>query len=144
MEQNQINQKVLVAVPQLTRQDFFDHIADMWQYTWPDGAIECINPENTKLVYLWGNRFKGTAEGSWTAKMGCSHTIEVNKKRYKLLRGRLIPALCHRSTLIFSSLMTIKKYHIGQRIFVPLDFVPIISRQSHTYLHLVVSLKDTI
>ena len=81
-------EKVLVAVPQISRDEFLKHIAEtLGTYQWPKGSIECIDPNKTKLVYLWGNRVKGDAEGSWTAKVQGDHKITVNKKEIELKDG---------------------------------------------------------
>lgn len=88
MEQNKTSQQVLVAVPQMSKQVFLKNIADtLGSYNWPSGSIECINPDNTKLVYLWGHRIKGNAEGSWTAKVNGSPNITVNNKEVNLADG---------------------------------------------------------
>lgn len=88
MEENNALQQVQVALPQVTKQDFFKTISEVCTtYKWPKGAIECINPDKTKLVYLWGNRFVGNAEGSWTAKADGTSTIKVNKNEVKIEDG---------------------------------------------------------
>lgn len=88
MEGNMTSQQVLVAIPQVSKQDFLGRIADIFgAYNWPEGSIECINPNATKLVYLWGYRFKGTAEGSWTARVNGSTEITVNDKKMNIADG---------------------------------------------------------
>lgn len=88
MEQNKTSQNVLVAVPQMSLQGFLKNIADtLGSYNWPSGSIESINPDNAKLVYLWGHRFQGKAEGSWTAKVNGSPKITVNNKDVNLADG---------------------------------------------------------
>lgn len=88
MEQNKATQPMLVADPQMSKQEFLKSIADtLGSYNWPSGSIECINPDNAKLVYLWGHRFKGNAEGSWTAKVNGSPKITVNNKEVNLTDG---------------------------------------------------------
>ena len=88
MEENKTIQQVQVAVPQMTKQEFLEILANkLGGYKWPDGAIECINPADAKLVYVWGNRFKGTAEGTWSAKVRGEVKIEVNKNEVNLADG---------------------------------------------------------
>lgn len=88
MDENKTTQQVLVVVPQCTQQDFLNHIANsLGSYKWPPGAIECIDPDKTRLLYLWGNRFKGTAEGSWNAKVSGTHKITINDKEVKIPDG---------------------------------------------------------
>lgn len=88
MNENKSNQQVQVAVPQISKQDFLNGIVDiLGGYKWPKGAIECINPDNTKLVYLWGYRFKGSAEGTWTAKVNGTHKLTINKKEVEIADG---------------------------------------------------------
>lgn len=86
MEKN--NQQVLVAAPQITKHDFLKCISDtLGTYKWPKGSIESIDPDKTKLVFLWGNRFKGKAEGSWSAKVCGTCNITVNKKEVCIQDG---------------------------------------------------------
>lgn len=81
-------EQVSVAVPQFSKDEFLKDIAaTLGTYQWPEGSIECIDPNKTKLVYLWGNRIKGEAEGSWTAKVNGSHKITVNNKEIELKDG---------------------------------------------------------
>ena len=81
-------EQVQVAVPQISRDEFLKYVAEtLGTYQWPKGSIECINPNKTKLVYLWGNRIKGDAEGSWAAKVQGDHKITVNKKEIELKDG---------------------------------------------------------
>lgn len=81
MDENKVIQKVQTAVPQVTKEDFLNCIAQsLGTYKWPKGAIESINANKTKLVYLWGNRLKGTADGTWYAKVNGTHKIKVNNK----------------------------------------------------------------
>lgn len=88
MEQNKNNKQVLVAVPQITKHDFLKSISDtLGTYKWPKGSIESIDPDKTKLVYLWGNRFKGNAEGTWSAKVNGSHKVSINKKEVDIQDG---------------------------------------------------------
>lgn len=88
MDENKPIKQVQVAVPQMSKQDFLRCIADtLGTYQWPNGAIESINPDNTKLVYLWGNRIKGTAEGTWGAKVNGDHKITVNNKEVSIQDG---------------------------------------------------------
>lgn len=88
MEQNKTTQQVLVAVPQISKQDFLKVLADnLGSYKWPSGSIECINPNETKLVYLWGYRFKGKAEATWTAKVNGNQKITVNNKEANITDG---------------------------------------------------------
>lgn len=88
MEQNKTTQQVLVAVPQISKQDFLKGLADtLGSYKWPDGSIECINPNETKLVYLRGYRFKGKAEATWTAKVNGNQKITVNNKEVNITDG---------------------------------------------------------
>jgi len=88
MEENKNNQQVLVAVPQITKHDFFKCVSDtLGTYKWPKGSIESIDPDKTKLVYLWGNRFKGKAEGTWSAKVCGTRNITVNKKEVSIQDG---------------------------------------------------------
>lgn len=88
MDESKTTQQVLVATPQVTKQDFLNSIvSNLGSYQWPDGSIECIDPEKNKLVYLWGNRFKGKAEGSWTAKVNGTQEITVNKQKVSIPDG---------------------------------------------------------
>ena len=51
MEKNKNNQQVLVAVPQITKHDFFKYVSDtLGTYRWPKGSIESIDPDKTRLV----------------------------------------------------------------------------------------------
>lgn len=88
MSENKSPQQVQVAVPQISKQDFLKGIAETFgSYKWPKGAIECINPDDAKLVYLWGNRIQGTAEGKWGAKVNGNHKITVNNKDVPIQDG---------------------------------------------------------
>lgn len=88
MEQNKTNQQVLAAVPQVSKQDFLKVLADtLGSYKWPSGSIECINPSETKLVYLRGYRFKGNAEATWTAKVNGNQKITVNNNDVNITDG---------------------------------------------------------
>lgn len=88
MNESKSTQPVQVAVPQISKQDFLNGIVEiLGGYKWPKGAIECINPDNTKLVYLWGYRFKGSAEGTWTAKVNGTHKLTINKKEVEIADG---------------------------------------------------------
>ncbi len=88
MNENKSIQQVQVAVPQMSKQDFLNGIVEvLGGYKWPKGAIECINPDNTKLVYLWGYRFKGSAEGTWTAKVSGKYKLTVNKQEVEIADG---------------------------------------------------------
>lgn len=88
MEQNKTTQQMLVAVPQISKQDFLKSLADtLGSYKWPDGSIECINPSETKLVYLRGYRFKGKAEATWTAKVNGNQKITVNNNEVNITDG---------------------------------------------------------
>lgn len=79
---------IQVAVPQITKEDFLRRVANtLGTYKWPKGSIECIDPDKTKLVYLWGNRYKGHAEGAWSAKVNGNHKINVNNKDVELADG---------------------------------------------------------
>ena len=88
MEESNITTPMQVAVPQVTVQDFIHLNAQkLGNYRWSQGAIESIDPSKIRLVYLWGNRFKGKAEGSWSAKVNGTHTITVNKKELNIQDG---------------------------------------------------------
>lgn len=88
MDENRPNSNVQVAVPQMSKHDFLRSIAEtLGSYQWPKGSIECINPDNAKLIYLWGNRFKGSAEGIWTAKVNGSPKITINNKEVNIQDG---------------------------------------------------------
>lgn len=88
MDEIKNTQQVLVAVPQTTREDFLNWIVtNCASYKWPKGAIECIDPDKTRLVFLWGNRFKGYAEGGWTAKVNGTHKVTVNKNEVQIKDG---------------------------------------------------------
>lgn len=79
---------VQVAVPQITKQDFLNCIVStLGSYKWPKGAIESIDVSKTRLVYLWGNRFKGKAEGTWTAKVSGNHKLTVNDQKKDIADG---------------------------------------------------------
>lgn len=88
MDENRPNSMVQVAVPQHSKQDFLKAVADaLGEYQWPSGSIQSIDPNRAKLVYLWGNRIKGTATGSWTAKVNGSPKITVNGKEVNIQDG---------------------------------------------------------
>jgi hypothetical protein len=88
MENNKSNQQAQVAVPQLSKQEWLENLAELLaEYQWPKGAIECLDPDNTKLVFLWGNRFKGNAEGGWTAKVNGSFKLTINDKEVTVKDG---------------------------------------------------------
>lgn len=81
--------QALAAVPTASKEDFLNQIVEhLSSYEWPEGAIECINPDNVRLVYLWGNRFKGTAEGTWSARSGSEVTLDFGgDKKSKIAQG---------------------------------------------------------
>ncbi len=86
MEEN--NKQVLAAAPQVTKEQFLQHIADMLAgYQWPAGSIECIDPSKARTVYLWGHHFKGVAEGSWSAKVNAEVTVTYGDKERKVSPG---------------------------------------------------------
>lgn len=88
MEQNPTSKSVQVAVPQISKEDFLKSLADnLGSYKWPSGSIESINPDATKLVYLWGYRIKGKAEATWTAKTNGSKKITVNNQDVNIPDG---------------------------------------------------------
>ena len=88
MDENKITQQVQVAVPQVTQQDFINLNAQkLANYKWPKGAIECIDADKLRLVYLWGNRYKGKAEGGWSAKVKGTHKLTVNKQEVNIQDG---------------------------------------------------------
>ena len=91
-------QNVLVGAPQISKEEFLEIIAnDLSDYQWPNGAIECMNPDNVKLVYILGNLFVGTAEGSWSAKVQGNHTITVNNKKTVIKDGTVYSGLIPKS-----------------------------------------------
>ncbi len=88
MDESKITQQVQVAAPQVTQQDFINLNAQkLGSYRWPKGAIESIDPSKLRLVYLWGNRFKGKAEGSWSARVDGSPKITVNNQEVNIKDG---------------------------------------------------------
>lgn len=88
MDENKVIQKVQTAVPQVTKEDFLNCIAqNLGTYKWPKGSIECIDASKTRLVYLWGNRFKGNAEGTWNAKVNGNQNLTVNKQKMDIPDG---------------------------------------------------------
>ncbi len=88
MEQNESTQNLLVATPQISKQDFLKGLADtLGSYKWPSGSIESINPRETKLVYIRGYRFRGKAEATWTAKVNGNQKITVNNKEVNIADG---------------------------------------------------------
>ena len=88
MEEFKNEKNVMAAVPQQTQQDFLSHIAKTFgTYKWPKGAIECIDASKTRQVYLWGNRIKGKAEGTWTAKVSGNHSLTINDKKVEITDG---------------------------------------------------------
>ncbi|MBR3078263.1 MAG: hypothetical protein IKH01_00435 [Prevotella sp.] len=88
MDESKITQQVQVAVPQVTQQDFINLNAQkLGSYRWPKGAIESIDPRKLRLVYLWGNRYKGKAEGAWSAKVDGSPKITVNNQEVNIKDG---------------------------------------------------------
>lgn len=88
MERKESDQQVPVAVPQITRQEFLQSVSDtLGTYKWPKGSIESIDPDKTRLVYLLGNRFRGKAEGTWSAKVCGTHKITVNNKEVNIADG---------------------------------------------------------
>ncbi len=88
MEEKVTAQNVLVGAPQISKKEFLQIIAnDLSDYQWPNGAIECMNPDNVKLVFIRGNLFVGSAEGSWNAKVQGNHTITVNNQKTVIKDG---------------------------------------------------------
>ncbi len=88
MDEIKTTQQMLVAVPQITKKDFIEEIANaLDQYKWSKRIVECMNPDDIRLVYVKGYHFKGTAEGSWTAKVDGSKDITVNKKKVPIADG---------------------------------------------------------
>ncbi len=88
MDENNITQQVLVAVPQVSQQDFINlNVQRLENYKWPEAAIECIDPSKLRLVYLWGYRYKGKAEGGWSAKVKGTHKLTVNNREANINDG---------------------------------------------------------
>ena len=76
------NQAHQVAIPLVDRQTFLNEIVEtLSSYKWPKGSIECIDPSKIRLVFLPGNRYKGKAEGTWTAKVKALHKATLRTRR---------------------------------------------------------------
>lgn len=75
-------------VPQCTVQDFLSTVVNtLGSYQWPEGSIQCIDPAVTRLVYLYGNRIRGKAEGTWSAKINGTSKLTVNGKERDIVDG---------------------------------------------------------
>lgn len=75
-------------VPQCTVQDFLSTVVNnLGSYQWPEGSIQCIDPAKTHLVYLYGNRIHGKAEGTWSAKINGTSKLTVNGKERDIVDG---------------------------------------------------------
>ena len=82
------NQAHQVAIPLVDRQTFLNEIVEtLSSYKWPKGSIECIDPSKVRLVFLPGNRYKGKAEGTWTAKVDGDKEITVNDNQVNIPDG---------------------------------------------------------
>lgn len=103
MEEKVTAQNVLVGAPQISKEEFIEIIVnDLSDYQWPNGAIECMNPVNVKLVYILGNLFVGTAEGSWSAKVQGNNTITINNKKSVIKDGTPYSGLIPKSEFSLS------------------------------------------
>ncbi len=90
MEETDKQQQMQVAVPYATKQMFLSSIVDMLSnYNWPNGAIKCINPNNTKLIFLYGNRIKVNVEGDYTAKVDGEYLIAINDQKATIPNGMM-------------------------------------------------------
>lgn len=88
MEEIKTTQQAMVAVPRASRKDFLETMAStLNESNMPEEAIQCLNPDNVRLVYVKGNLFKGMAEGSWSAKVQGNHNINVNGKKADIKDG---------------------------------------------------------
>ena len=83
-----VTKKVLVAQPQLSKQEFLNLIASYADsFHLSQEAINSIDAKNTRLVYLRGNRFRGVAEGTWTAKSATQIELTVNNEKKNIPAG---------------------------------------------------------
>lgn len=88
MAEVQNNQQVQAAIPDVSKEDFLKRIAvGLGEVEWSDDVIQSIDPNKTQLIYLWGQRFRGTVEGKWEAKISGELKFTIDNKEIKVPDG---------------------------------------------------------